>query len=171
MSSICKKVIKKVVPIIIVLVVLYIVDMMNLSQSEEKNADVSSDTHHVTHIVDGDTFDIETGERVRMIGMDTPERGKPYYAEATAHLKSLIEDKDVVLKRDVSENDRYGRLLRHVYVGEQWVNKTMIEDGYARLVTYPPDVAHVQDFKEAETRARETESGIWSIDGKNAYAK
>ncbi|MFA5986169.1 MAG: thermonuclease family protein [Parcubacteria group bacterium] len=167
MSSI----LKKAIPLIIMLAILYMADRMDLPQVEEGSADIPMETHHVTHIVDGDTFDIETGERVRMIGMDTPERGKPYYAEATAHLKSLIEDKDVILKKDVSEKDRYGRLLRHVYVGEQWVNKTMIEDGYARLVTYPPDVAHVQDFKEAETRARETESGIWSIDGKNAYAK
>ncbi|XLQ19866.1 MAG: thermonuclease family protein [Candidatus Moraniibacteriota bacterium] len=117
--------------------------------------------HEVTYVVDGDTFDIDTGERIRMIGMDTPERGEPYYKEATDRLKELIEGKEVVLKKDISETDRYDRLLRHVYVGDDWINKIMIDEGYARFVTFPPDVYHVDIFKEAQRDARKNNAGLW----------
>ncbi len=161
MSIIAKKLLKKIIPIIIAVIIFYVIDVTDLPQSQ-KIVDISSDVHHVTHIVDGDTFDIETGERVRMIGMDTPERGKVYYAEATAQLKSLIDDKDVTLQKDVSEKDRYGRLLRHVYIGDLWINKQMVIDGYARFVTFPPDVMHVESFKQAEQEARNNKRGLWS---------
>ncbi|PID51993.1 MAG: hypothetical protein CR972_04330 [Candidatus Moraniibacteriota bacterium] len=117
--------------------------------------------YSVIHIVDGDTFDIENGERVRMIGIDTPERGEVYYKEAKEYLKILIHGKKVRLVKDVSERDRYGRLLRHVYVDDQWINKKMIRDGFARLVTYAPDVAHVADFTSAERAARKEHIGLW----------
>lgn len=126
---------------------------------------------HVSHIVDGDTCDLSTGERVRLIGIDTPERGKLFYKEASQHLSELILDKDIILVKDVSETDRYGRLLRHAYVGDVWINKKMIDDGYARLVTYPPDVAHVEEFQEAELQARMKQRGIWSLDEEDVYGK
>lgn len=126
---------------------------------------------HVSHIVDGDTFDVNTGERVRLIGIDTPERGKIFYKDATKHLSELILDKDVILVKDVSDVDRYGRLLRHVYVQDRWVNEEMIKDGFARLVTYPPDVMHVNYFRDAEIFARENKLGIWSFDEKEVYGE
>lgn len=116
----------------------------------------------VTHIVDGDTFDIATGERVRMIGIDTPERGKSYYDESAEYLKDLIYDKKVRLEKDQSEIDRYGRLLRHVYVNDVWINHKMISDGYARFVTFPPDVEHAEVFRAAQKEAREAKKGLWA---------
>jgi micrococcal nuclease len=116
----------------------------------------------VVHIVDGDTFDIATGERIRMIGIDTPERGKYYYKEATQHLAQLIEGKEVILKKDVSETDQYGRLLRHVYVDDTWVNEQMVRDGYAYFVIFPPDVSHADIFKEAQNEARKYDRGLWN---------
>lgn len=133
-------------------------------QSTEKSAgvnDVADGVYRVTHIVDGDTFDIDSGERVRMIGIDTPERGDVYYKEAKEYLTILIHGKNVRLAKDVSERDRYGRLLRHVYIDEQWINEKMIRDGFARLVTYAPDVSHVADFTRAERAAREEQIGLW----------
>jgi micrococcal nuclease len=116
----------------------------------------------VTHIVDGDTFDISTGERVRMIGIDTPERGEYFYKEATNRLDELIGNKKVILIKDVSETDKYGRILRHVYIDDIWINKQMIEEGFARFVTFPPDVAHVEEFRDAQKNARENNLGLWA---------
>lgn len=117
--------------------------------------------HRVIRIIDGDTFDIENGERVRMIGIDTPERGEHYYDEAKDHLSSLIGDKTVYLTKDISERDRYERLLRHVYIDEAWINELMVRDGFAHAVTFPPDVMHVDIFREAEMEARKNERGLW----------
>jgi micrococcal nuclease len=125
------------------------------SSSNEK------DEYLVTHIVDGDTFDISTGERVRMIGIDTPERGKYFYKEATNRLDELIGNKKVILIKDVSETDKYGRILRHVYIDDVWINKQMIEEGFARFVTFPPDVMHVEEFREAQKYAKKNKLGLW----------
>ncbi len=116
----------------------------------------------VTHIVDGDTFDIANGERIRLIGINAPEKGEYFFVEAKKHLGELIDGKKVILKKDVSETDRYGRLLRHVYYNDMWINKKMIEDGFARAVTIPPDVAHTRIFSEAQKHAREKKLGIWA---------
>ena len=132
-----------------------------------QNNDASSNTERqtlatVTHIVDGDTFDIASGERIRMIGIDTPERGEYFYKEASVRLGELIEGREVILTKDVSETDRYGRLLRHVYYNNVWINKEMIEEGFARFVTFPPDVAHVEIFKQVQQKAMEAKVGMWT---------
>lgn len=116
----------------------------------------------VVSVVDGDTFDISTGERVRLIGIDTPERGELFYKEAKDALIVMTKDKTVRLEKDVSEKDRYGRLLRHVYIDDEWINKKMIEEGYARLLTISPDVAHVDIFRKAEKSARNHKKGLWA---------
>ncbi len=145
-----------------------VVQAQTQENTTDENVTVASDLadgeYTVTHIVDGDTFDINTGERVRMIGMNTPERGETYYSEATQELTSLIDGKTVTLTKDVSETDRYGRLLRHVYIGDMWINKEMVVRGYARFVTFPPDVAHVDEFTQAEKEAREAKRGLWSVE-------
>ncbi len=128
----------------------------NYSDSTESNLFV------VERVIDGDTVVIKGGEKIRFIGMDTPERGKFYYKEATNYLKALIGDKKIRLEKDTSDRDRYGRLLRHVYVGNVWINAKMIEDGYARLLTVPPDIKHVDKFKELEKIARKNKIGLWS---------
>jgi micrococcal nuclease len=124
----------------------------------------TQDYQRVERIIDGDTFVISGDERVRMLGIDTPERGKLYYKEAAAYLATLIDGKMVQLEKDRSERDRYGRLLRHVYVDGVWINEKMIADGYARFVTYPPDVMHVATFQEREREAREAKRGLWGIE-------
>ncbi len=169
---------KKYLSLAIVILFIIIADYLDVPLTDDVQEEVKEVSQqkkmehvHVSHIVDGDTCDLNTGERIRLIGIDTPERGRLFYKEATQHLAELILDKDVILVKDVSEKDRYGRLLRHVYVGDQWINKKMIEDGYARLVTYPPDVLHVQEFQEVELQARVKKSGIWSLDEEKVYGK
>ena len=153
-----KRIFELLLIVLILLIQLYNGESVENKQSEDI-ATAQKDV--VVHIVDGDTFDIASGKRVRLIGIDTPERGEYFYKEAKERLRELVENKEVILKKDISETDRYGRLLRHVYLDDVWINKLMIEEGYARFVTYPPDVNHVEVFKKAQEKAREDGVGLW----------
>lgn len=123
----------------------------------------------VTRVIDGDTIEVETQGQtytVRYIGIDTPEtRGEvePYGQEATEANRRLVEGKVVRLEKDVSETDRFGRLLRYVYVGEVMVNADLVRLGYAVVSTYPPDVKYADIFLSLEQEAREAGSGLWAL--------
>ena len=128
----------------------------------------------VTEVVDGDTVKIEGDRTVRYIGVDTPETKHPkkqvecFGREASDANKALVEGKYIYLQRDVSETDRYQRLLRYIYLpnpqstGEAiFVNEYLVEQGYAHLLTYPPDVKYDEVFRAAEKQAREANRGLW----------
>lgn len=120
----------------------------------------------VTGVVDGDTIDVEiAGQeyRVRYIGMNTPERDELFYKEATEANRQLVLGKTVELEKDVSETDRYGRLLRYVYVNDLFVNAHLVEQGYAQVLTYPPDVKYQELFLQLQRQAREAGRGLWSV--------
>jgi micrococcal nuclease len=125
----------------------------------------------VLRVVDGDTIHVLLDGRdvtVRYIGIDTPETvapGRPVEAfgrEASARNKELVDGKVVTLEKDVSETDRFGRLLRYVYVDGQMVNATLVREGYATSSTFPPDVKHQELFKQLEREAREAKRGLWA---------
>ncbi len=122
----------------------------------------------VVKVVDGDTIEIEGGARVRYIGVDTPETVKPatpvqcFGKEASAKNKELLEGKIVELEKDVSETDRYGRLLRYVYIGDIFVNKYLVDEGFAYSSSYPPDVKYQEIFKEAQKAAQDAKKGLWA---------
>lgn len=119
----------------------------------------------VVGIIDGDTIDVQiVGQvfRVRYIGMNTPETGQPCAAEATNYNAELVMGKSVTLVKDVSETDRYGRLLRYVYVGDIFVNAELVRQGYANAATYPPDVAHADLFVQLQAEARAAGRGCWA---------
>lgn len=128
----------------------------------------------VTKITDGDTIHVKIGggdETVRLIGIDTPESVDPrspvecFGLEASAHLEELIPNGTAVrLVRDVEARDRYDRLLAYVYrvPDDLFVNRQMALDGYANVLTFPPNVAHVDDFVDAVREAREAGRGLWS---------
>lgn len=126
-------------------------------QPEEQKASV-------TRIIDGDTIEVSFNgktEKVRLIGIDTPEKGMPYFDEAKAKTKELCFFKDVRLVKDVSERDKYGRLLRYVYVENLFVNAELVKQGYANVYTYPPDVKHSELFVKLEREARANNRGLW----------
>lgn len=131
----------------------------------EKN--LKGDLTLVTRVIDGDTIEIQGGEKVRYIGIDAPESVSPrepaecFAKNALAKNKSLVEGKKVLLVKDTSERDRYGRLLRYVYVGNSFVNKILIEEGYASAVTFPPDVSYSKTFKALENEAKTQNKGLW----------
>ena len=119
----------------------------------------------VIQVIDGDTITVAGGYRVRYIGIDTPEiypEKEAYGAEAWRANRLLVEGKEVRLERDVSQTDRYGRLLRYVYVDDILVNAELVKQGLAEAKAYPPDIKY-QDLLEAmESAAKAAGRGIWT---------
>ena len=114
-------------------------------------------------VIDGDTIEVLIDSetyRVRYIGIDTPEMDhndpdiRALAEEATLANEALVGGKVVELEKDVSETDRYGRLLRYVYVGDIFVNAELVVLGHAQVVTYPPDVKYEQLFLELQAQAQ-----------------
>lgn len=110
----------------------------------------------VTRVIDGDTIDVRIDGatyRVRYVGVNTPERDEPCYRDATAANAALVEGQTVRLVRDVSDTDRFDRLLRYVYVGDVLVNAQLIARGYGEVVSYPPDTRFFEYFRDLEIEA------------------
>ncbi len=118
----------------------------------------------VTRVFDGDTIQIETGEKVRYIGMDTPEvypSIQCYSEEAKKKNEELVLGKTVKLEKDISETDKYGRLLRYIFIGDQMINDDLVKSGSARVETVPPDIKYKQEFADSEKYAKENKLGLW----------
>lgn len=127
-------------------------------------------TYKVLRVVDGDTIIIDykgKEEKVRFIGVDTPETKHPqkgvefYGQEAYQFTKSLLEGEKITLKCDVQERDKYGRILAYVYKGDIFVNELLVKEGYARVLTVPPNVKYAEHFLDLERKAREEGRGLW----------
>ena len=123
----------------------------------------------VTRIVDGDTLVVD-GEKVRLIGVDTPETKKPgtpvqcFGKKATAFTTRLVEGREVRLESDVEARDRYGRRLAYVTrAGDGLdVNAELVRRGYAVPLTIPPNVRHAGEYARLAREARERGRGLWS---------
>lgn len=128
----------------------------------------------VTRVIDGDTIEVKfidgIIEKVRLIGIDTPETVHPskpvecFGKEASTKMKELVEGKIVRLERKAEENrGGYGRLLRYIYIDNFFVNAEMIKQGFAyAYIKYPFDSNLMEEFKQYEREARENEIGLWS---------
>ena len=122
-------------------------------------------TVKVVRVIDGDTITIEGNCRVRYIGIDTPEtypRAEAYGIEALEANRRLVAGKRVRLERDVSDTDRYHRLLRYVYVDDVFVNAELVKMGLARAWAYPPDISCQDYLEELEAEARRAGLGMWA---------
>jgi len=120
------------------------------------------ETGFVERAVDGDTLLLESGERVRLIGIDAPERKEACYKEAGKRLHELVGGKQVILVKDSSERDRYGRLVRYVYLDNTFVNLAMVEEGLAKSFEFEPDTSLKSFFQDAELTAQSGSGCIWS---------
>lgn len=125
-------------------------------------------TFKCTRVVDGDTIIIGNGERVRLIGVDTPETKRPnkpveYYGkEASAFTKKMVEGKDVRLTYDQQQRDEYGRLLAYVYLMDgTFLNAELIKQGYGNAYTRHP-FKYIDEFRQYEKEARKAKRGLWA---------
>jgi micrococcal nuclease len=128
--------------------------------STEDSITYTEDTFICTSIIDGDTFRLETGETVRLIGIDAPELSQPGGEKSREYLAHLILNKGVTLKTGIEDRDKYNRLLRFVYNDNLCINEEMIRQGYAeaRYSTDPLREYYIQLEIEAET----AKAGLWS---------
>ena len=122
----------------------------------------SSQGSLVRRVIDGDTIVLANGSRVRYVGIDTPERGEPFFDEATEFNRQLVEGKRVRLLKDQSDKDRFGRLLRYVLAGDILVNAELVREGLAEAKRYEPDVKFADCFDALMQEARENQRGMWS---------
>lgn len=123
----------------------------------------------VARIIDGDTVELINGERLRYIGMDTPEEVDPrkplqcYAKEAAAENEKLISGQKITFYKDVSVQDKYGRWLGFVYLDDgTFVNLELVKQGYAFAYPYIPDTSKKSEFKAAENQAKQNKLGLWS---------
>jgi len=118
----------------------------------------------VTEVVDGDTFYLGNGDKIRMLGINTPESGRPYAEEATDFLTNMILGKEVSLVNDSKndDSDSYGRLLAHVYVDDTFVNYEIIKAGYAFWYPYTSGTDFDSEYEEAQDSASNNMVGLWT---------
>ncbi|AKB84182.1 thermonuclease family protein [Methanococcoides methylutens] len=149
----------------VIFILLFLCCILSLSGCIGDNGAVPERTvtfANVTEVIDGDTFVISSGEKVRLIGVDTPERGEPYYEEARQYMVDNVLGMTVGLESDVSDTDRYGRLLRYVWLNDTMVNNELVLLGLAYSKAYEPDTYYQEQLDSSETLARGMGVGLWS---------
>ena len=158
-------------------------DSAGTPAASEIDSPLTLEKAEIIRVVDGDTATVllESGaeEKVRFIGVDTPEstiRHEPYGKEAAGFTKSRLNGKAVYLEKDISDRDKYGRLLRYIWleppmeedneeeIREKLFNAILLLEGYAQVSTYPPDVKYVDYFKGFQAEARGADKGLWALD-------
>lgn len=122
--------------------------------------------YQITDIIDGDTFKLKDGTRVRILGIDAPEKGECYYQEAREALKGLIQNKIVKIEKDITDKDTYGRLLRHVFLVNTEHDNILVSDylvsqGFAFDYYIPPDTRYRELLVQAREEAKRKNFGLW----------
>lgn len=132
--------------------------------------------YKVIRVVDGDTIIVDFNgkqERVRMIGIDTPESVHPDVSRnvlegemAAKYTRDKLEGKEVGMEFDLQERDHYGRLLSYIWFSGEMFNKTLLKEGYAQVSTYPPNIKYTDEFIQLQKESRESNRGIWGSEEK-----
>lgn len=148
------------------------------SSKQQVAAELGLELVTVSRVIDGDTFELNDGRKVRLIGVNTPEstnRTEVFGKEASNYTKSKLEGKQIYLQKDVSDTDRYGRYLRLAWldvpssldseseIRSKMFNADLVLNGYAEPATYPPDVRYSEYFRKFAREAREGEKGLWAF--------
>ena len=136
----------------------------SLGESIEITSIPKGDKVKISNVIDGDTVKTESGKVIRLIGIDAPETPDSvacYAKESTEKLEELILNKEVELEKDISETDKYDRLLRYIWVGDTLINEVLVREGFTKVSTYPPDVKYQTRFIDAEKVARAEKKGLW----------
>lgn len=134
--------------------------------------DITRATATVTRVIDGDTVVLANGERVRLLGIDTPERGECYFEESRDYLAWWLDRAVVTLESDGRDTDEYGRLLRYIFTYRQWggpatttelfVNEAMVREGYARTMPIGEARRYRAELYQSEEAAQAADRGRWA---------
>lgn len=133
----------------------------------------SGHEYYVSKVIDGDTIELDNGQRVRYLGLDAPETRKrqretwvyapePYAEAAMEFNRKLVDGKQVRLEFDVQKKDKYDRLLVYCFVGDVFVNAELLKNGYALLYTSAPNVKYVDILVKMQQDARQNNRGLWA---------
>ena len=117
----------------------------------------------VVQVIDGDTFAMRSGKKVRIVGIDTPEIGQKFHDEARDYLIALIQNKEVFLKVNPDSLDRYGRLLAEVFIDTLNVGLAILRAGLAELYIFNSDRYFIEKYLSVQKYATEHHLGIWSL--------
>lgn len=117
----------------------------------------------ISRVIDGDTVELAGGDRVRLLNINTPEKGQYLYREATKRLEELVKGKRIRLEADAEDRDKYDRLLRHLFAGNDHLNRILVEEGYAAALIIEPNTDYAEDILAAEQEARQAQRGIWQF--------
>lgn len=159
--------------ILVILIVLTIITSFFVFKNKQRDfgnvivEEVKKEKVKVIRVIDGDTIVIEGDIKVRYIGINTPEtvdqrtKIQCFGKEASMKNKELVDGKEIEMEKDISEIDKYGRLLRYVYVDGIMVNKLLVDEGFANVDTVPPDIKYKDIFVEAEKKAKLENKGLW----------
>jgi micrococcal nuclease len=123
----------------------------------------SSSKQTIQEIIDGDTFVLSGGEQIRLIGVDTPEEGQPFFQEAVDFGESTLSGAEVALELDREPRDRYGRILAYVFVDSLLYNKALIDSGLASVYLFGNNTKFADGLIAAQKKARLARRGIWSL--------
>lgn len=117
----------------------------------------------VSRVIDGDTILFTTGEKARLIGIDTPERDQRFYDEATNYLKSILKENEIGIEYDQDKKDQYGRSLVYIYLLDGTnVNDMMLENGFAKIYFFPPNLALKDELISHQQIAIDNKIGLWA---------
>lgn len=152
---------------------IFLLFLIALSYSCSSKSGYDNNYYAVIKVVDGDTFWVDDGSekglKIRLIGINTPETVHPakpveYFGkEASNYVKKLLTNKKVRLEYDVQKIDRFGRTLAYVYLQDgRFLNALLVENGYAQVMTVPPNVKYADKFLKLERQARKHSKGLWS---------
>ena len=164
---------KRLIRRMILPLLLIIAAFIGITSNDELNLlSVQSESYTVVRVVDGDTIIVDmnrTNQRIRLIGLDAPESVHPdeernveYGEIAAAFTTEHLEGKIVTLEYDVEKRDQYNRILAYVYLDGKMFNETLIEEGHAKVTTYPPNVRYTDSFVALQKQAQKDGKGIWA---------
>jgi len=157
-----------ILPLIIILLInIFAIYAYGLNVNEDDSA--KYDRVYVSKVIDGDTFKTSSGTKVRLIGLDTPEisynkkKDNEYFSQkARQFLKEKIENKYVYLDYDLELKDEYDRILAYVFLGNgEFINASLLENGYARLLAIAPNLCYLSFFREISKEAIKGQKGMW----------
>ena len=134
----------------------------SVKDSSESSSINANRSVKVIRVLDGDTIEVEGGERVRYLGINAPESGQPFSTEATRENERLVAGRTITLEFDVQTQDRYKRLLAYVWAGDVLVNEEIVRNGYAVIETIQPNVKYQDLILKAQQEARDACRGLWA---------
>jgi endonuclease YncB( thermonuclease family) len=126
----------------------------------------AEDRFMVTAVLDGDTIEISGGDKIRLLAIDCPEKGEPYYDSATVYLRNLVQDRTILVEYSHRRRDGYGRILAYIYLDSVFVNAAVLESGLGHIYLFDDNLADadkIASLLDAQNEAMTAGRGVWSI--------